>query len=760
MYYPRKVSLSFIPVFFFSFLIFQSLFVIHHSSVVAAVPRLITYQGKLTSIDGVGINDTVDIHFLIFADSISPSSIWDENHLDVPVRKGLFDLVLGSITPLDLVFDTGYWLEIEVDGDRLLPRMKFTSAPYALRAGLADSIIGGAVGGSGTENFIPIWNAAGDLGSSIIFQSPGGRVGIGTPSPAYLLQVENTEFQRAIYAKNTRDASTNYAIYAYCEANQNSQYGIYSKSKIDTIYDYNAYGVYGIADADDAAGDSADAYGGYFRADADDEAYGVYGYATTDLNKAYGVYGYGYNTENNVDVFGVYGYVYDSGDTSNSYGVYGRSRSSGINTPAYGLYGDAYCSGDGSPAYGVYGKGDCSTTGSGVYGVYGYADGFTCPIAYGVYGFAEDADTNWAGYFQGNVNITGDLTVLGSSPVDNDWIVDGVNMHSAVGGSIGIGTTTPVCDLHLVGGDTLTQLMVAPNRSLNGGNSHLFLAEDNDGTYGMFFRFDGDANNLQLYGKSSGTIYGPHLTVGRNDGVVGIAGNTGIGTSTPGDHKLFVSSNASGGYWNYSTVRIENEATTGEGVALILETNSTDGFALGISALNGGQFIRCDSYLGGWHPVFQVDSLGKTTCAILKITGGSDIAEPFEVPEKSEIEPGMILSIDPQNPGKLKLCEVAYDKKVAGIVSGAGGVNPGMVMGQEGTIADGEHPVALSGRVYAYATNSNGTIEPGDLLTTSDIPGHAMKVEDYDQAYGAVIGKAMSKLDEETGLVLVLVSLQ
>jgi hypothetical protein len=97
---------------------------------------------------------------------------------------------------------------------------------------------------------------------------------------------------------------------------------------------------------------------------------------------------------------------------------------------------------------------------------------------------------------------------------------------------------------------------------------------------------------------------------------------------------------------------------------------------------------------------------------------------------------------------------------VAGIVSGAGGIKPGLLMGQEGSIANGEHPVALSGRVYCSVDASNGPIEPGDFLTTSDTPGHAMKVTNHAQAQGAIIGKAMTGLKDGKGLVLVLVTLQ
>jgi hypothetical protein len=68
--------------------------------------------------------------------------------------------------------------------------------------------------------------------------------------------------------------------------------------------------------------------------------------------------------------------------------------------------------------------------------------------------------------------------------------------------------------------------------------------------------------------------------------------------------------------------------------------------------------------------------------------------------------------------------------------------------------------VALTGRVYCWADASNGPIEPGDLLTTSNTPGHAMKVANYAEAQGAIIGKAMTGLKEGKGLVMVLVTLQ
>jgi hypothetical protein len=97
---------------------------------------------------------------------------------------------------------------------------------------------------------------------------------------------------------------------------------------------------------------------------------------------------------------------------------------------------------------------------------------------------------------------------------------------------------------------------------------------------------------------------------------------------------------------------------------------------------------------------------------------------------------------------------------VAGIVSGANDFPAGAVLGNLPGHEDAP-PIALSGRVYVLCDATMHAIEPGDLLTTADAPGHAMKVTDYPRAQGAIIGKAMSALaDGEKGLVLVLVNLQ
>ena len=151
---------------------------------------------------------------------------------------------------------------------------------------------------------------------------------------------------------------------------------------------------------------------------------------------------------------------------------------------------------------------------------------------------------------------------------------------------------------------------------------------------------------------------------------------------------------------------------------------------------------------------------GRVITDVLEITGGADLSENFDISGDTQVEPGMVVCIDPDATGKLVQSREPYERTVAGIVSGAGGVRTGMLMGQRGSEADGEHPVALTGRVWTWCDASQGAIAPGDLLTTSDTAGHAMRVENHTQANGAILGKAMSKLESGRGLVLVLVSLQ
>ena len=207
----------------------------------------------------------------------------------------------------------------------------------------------------------------------------------------------------------------------------------------------------------------------------------------------------------------------------------------------------------------------------------------------------------------------------------------------------------------------------------------------------------------------------------------------------------------------------QSDVTPSGGGAMLVGRENQANIAIDnneIMARNNGStsplFINAD---GG--DVFVGAGDSRLIARVLTITGGSDFSEMFDVRSEIKVKPGMVVAIDPENPGSLVPSSQAHDRRVAGIISGAGGVATGMTMGQQGTMADGEYPVALTGRVYCLVDATDAAIEPGDMLTTSSTVGHAMKVDDPDSAAGAIIGKAMTSLDNgEKGLVLVLVNLQ
>jgi hypothetical protein len=139
---------------------------------------------------------------------------------------------------------------------------------------------------------------------------------------------------------------------------------------------------------------------------------------------------------------------------------------------------------------------------------------------------------------------------------------------------------------------------------------------------------------------------------------------------------------------------------------------------------------------------------------------GADCAEEFAIGPGvvvDTIEPGTVMVIDPG--GGLCPSEAAYDRRVAGVVAGAGDCRPGVLLGRQPGSSAGV-AVALIGRVYCKVDAAYGAIDVGDLLTTSPVSGHAMKATDAARSHGTVLGKALQPLAKGRGLVPILVALQ
>jgi len=290
------------------------------------------------------------------------------------------------------------------------------------------------------------------------------------------------------------------------------------------------------------------------------------------------------------------------------------------------------------------------------------------------------------------------------------------------------------------------------------GGVGVFLDGDSSGAGFIGVRDAGGSNRIALDGESTGT--GGQISVYDDSGTetVEILGDEASGGEGSGQIILRSSTGSD---------RIEIDADGGSGgrlrlyqddgaSAIIMDGNSPAG-------ANGGGRIRVRNAANVSRVFIDGDynntGLGRIRADIVRVQGGVDLAEPFKCKDKATVKPGMVMSIDPTTPGRLMVTTQAYDRKVAGIVSGAGGVQPGITLSQEGVV-EGDHLVALTGRVYCWCDASNGVIQPGDMLTTSNTPGHAMIATDFAKAHGAIIGKAMTSLTDGRGLVLVLVQPQ
>ncbi|OGG06310.1 hypothetical protein A2777_05355, partial [Candidatus Gottesmanbacteria bacterium RIFCSPHIGHO2_01_FULL_40_15] len=137
-------------------------------------------------------------------------------------------------------------------------------------------------------------------------------------------------------------------------------------------------------------------------------------------------------------------------------------------------------------------------------------------------------------------------------------------------------------------------------------------------------------------------------------------------------------------------------------------------------------------------------SIDRIDMTLSEVGVASDLAEIYSTNDFS-INQGDVVSLDPALKAGVIKTEKAYDQNAIGVVSS----RPFQVIGSiDDENAKSGVPVALSGRVPVKVTSENGPINPGDLLTSSDTPGFAGKI---DRA-GPVIGMAMAQFDPENGI--------
>ncbi|TBR25762.1 hypothetical protein EPO15_01550 [bacterium] len=109
----------------------------------AAVPAEVSFSGRLSdpgSHNPVS-GPTASLTFRLYDALTGGSLVWSEGPRSVAVDNGAFEARLGAVNPLTAADVSGpVWLEVEADGETLTPRHPLAASPYALRAGLADSL--------------------------------------------------------------------------------------------------------------------------------------------------------------------------------------------------------------------------------------------------------------------------------------------------------------------------------------------------------------------------------------------------------------------------------------------------------------------------------------------------------------------------------------------------------------------------------------------------------------------------------------------
>lgn len=280
-------------------------------------------------------------------------------------------------------------------------------------------------------------------------------------------------------------------------------------------------------------------------------------------------------------------------------------------------------------------------------------------------------------------------------------------------------------------------------------------------------------------------------TLGAGVGVIGTSGS-GIGVQASSETGIALQATSNGGNAISATSTADTDAiiatSSSPNHAAVSGWNNSGGFGLWASSAKTGGKGGIGLYATGAKYAAQFDgnivingntSTGEYAAYIIgggisiinaplsvsgdiRVTGdvvltGADCAEEFDIAEAAEIDPGTVMVLTEH--GALQPSQGPYDKRVAGVISGAGDYKPGLILGRR-TSLEKRMPLALVGRVYCKADAQYGAIKVGDLLTTSPTPGYAMRAADPLKAFGAVLGKALQPLLSGQGLVPMLIALQ
>jgi len=417
---------------------------------------------------------------------------------------------------------------------------------------------------------------------------------------------------------------------------------------------------------------------------------------------------------------------------------------------------------------------NAAANGAGLFGQQGAGSGF--PYVFGntagVWGESAQGSGVYgaSGTFRGVQGVS--LGSQGSGVYGSALATNGNNygVSGKTSSSSGIG-------VYGVNQNATTNAVVASARTQSCGlvgesSSGYGVAGMSDGSIGVF---GGSGSSIGVYGTSSNSIgvYGSSQT---SDGVYASSiSGYGVNAETVNWSAVYASSmfgyglEAYGGYAGVSAYSqdgwagVSGGSDSGYGVTAWsssgtgLECESETGLPLEIhsySTNNGDSLIEAywDGNNNPNNRKFRVSVGGEVYAAGAFHPNGADFAELL--PAAAALEPGDVLVIGED--GKLTRSTKPNQENVAGVRA----TKPGLLGGAEdGADLSGKTPLAVVGVVPVKVSAENGVIKPGDKLTTSSTPGHAMKAARHPEV-GTVIGKALTGLEGKQGTIQMLVILQ
>jgi trimeric autotransporter adhesin len=473
----------------------------------AVVPPLVNFSGALADENGKPLTGAVAVTFSLYPEQTGGTALWMETQNVLPDRTGHYTVMLGSTSstglPADIfVAGEAHWLGVQVDEEAEQPRVLLVSAPYALKAGDAQTLGGlpasafvqaspatkaavaksgvaesevaaagansaqskavteATVTGAGKTSYIPFWTSATNLGNSLLFQT-GDQVGINTITPTATLDVKGSGiFASSSGSEALEVTQTGSGSGVVASTNAAEGYGVTGTASSTTSSGIGGVGVYGVS-------------------------LNPLGYGVLGVNSGVGVYGYNQNlastgigVQGQGNQYGVYGFTAANPVATTQAGVYGSTGSA--SATAYGVEGNATAT-TGTPV-GVFGN-SSSSSGYGVYGaspnvgLFGNSSGAS---GYGVYGNSP------------NVGLFGNGTGTGGIGVDGHGVFIGVKgVATAAGGLSGYFGGGPV--------------------EVAGNGNNAFFGDPGCGSgfsgFGLTTNSLSGCNNYTLIGKNSGDVY-------------------------------------------------------------------------------------------------------------------------------------------------------------------------------------------------------------------------------------------------------------